>query len=90
MKLNDKCKELADNWIEWGNCYKELNQELESKNPSALKVKGILDEKEKLRRKREIIMKELQTLVDKTSGDISNALYAQLLSFCRWYNASID
>ncbi|WP_405291897.1 hypothetical protein [Methanobrevibacter sp.] len=70
MKLNDKCKELADNWVEWGNCYKELNQELELKKPSALKVKEILDKKEKLTRKRDVILKELQTLVDKTSADI--------------------
>lgn len=70
MKLNDKVKELTDNWIEWGNCYSELNHELESKNPSALKVKEILDKKEKLTRKREIIFKELQTLVSKTSEDI--------------------
>lgn len=70
MKLNDKVKELTDNWIEWGNCYKELNQELESQNPRALKVKEILDKKEKLTRKRETIMKELQTLLNKTSEDI--------------------
>ena len=70
MKLNDKVKEYADNWIEWGNCYKELNQELESKNPSALKVKEILDKQEKLRRKCEVIFKELQTLLTKTSEDI--------------------
>lgn len=70
MKLNDKVKELADNWTEWGNCYKELNQELERTSPSAVKVKEILDRKEKLSRKRDIILKELQTLVDKTSEDI--------------------
>ena len=70
MKLNDKVKELTDNWTEWGNCYKELNQELERPSPSAVKVKEILDRKEKLTRKRDVILKELQTLVNKTSEDI--------------------
>lgn len=70
MKLNDKVKELTDNWTEWGNCYKELNNELESKNPSVLKIKEILDKKEKLNRKRDLIMRELQTLIDKTGEDI--------------------
>lgn len=70
MKLNDKVKELTDNWTEWGNCYKELNHELESKNPSALKIKEIFDRRDKLTRKRNLIMRELQTLLDKTSKDI--------------------
>ena len=70
MKLNDKAKELAENWIEWANCYSELNKELESKNPKASTCIDLLEKRKHLTNKRQTLMKELQTLVDKTSEDI--------------------
>jgi len=70
MKLNDKAKELAENWIEWANCYSELNKELESKNPKASTCMDLLEKRKHLTNKRETLMKELQTIVDKTSDDI--------------------
>lgn len=70
MKLNDKAKELAENWIEWANCYSELNKELESKNPKASTCMDLLEKRKHLTNKRQTLMKELQTLVDKTSEDI--------------------
>lgn len=70
MKLNDKVKELTDNWTEWGNCYSEINKELENPHPSAFKLKELFDKRVHLTTKRETLMKELQTLLGKTSEDI--------------------
>ena len=70
MKLNDKAKEIAENWIEWANCYSELNKELESKNPKASTCIDLLEKRKRLANKRETLIKELQTIVDKTSDDI--------------------
>ncbi len=39
MKLNDKVKELTDNWTEWGNCYSEINKELEKQQPNITVLK---------------------------------------------------
>ena len=70
MKLNNKVKELTDNWTEWGNCYSEINKELEKPNPNAFKLKELFDKRTHLTTKRETLMTELQTLVNKTSEDI--------------------
>lgn len=70
MKLNDKVKELTENWTEWGNCYSEINKELENPKPNPFKLKELFDKKNHLTTKRETLMKELQTLVNKTSEDI--------------------
>lgn len=70
MKLNDKVKELTDNWTEWGNCYSEINKELEKPTPNTFKLKELFDKRTHLTTKRETLMTELQTLVNKTSEDI--------------------
>lgn len=70
MKLNDKVKELTDNWTEWGNCYSEINKELEKPKPNALRLKELIDKRAHLTNKRDTLMTELQTLLDKTSEDI--------------------
>lgn len=70
MKLNDKVKELTDNWTEWGYCYSEINKELEKPKPNASRLKEFFEKKTHLTNKREVLMTELQTLVNKTSEDI--------------------
>lgn len=70
MKLNDKVKELTDNWTEWANCYSELNKELELKNPNGEKCLELLKKKGKISAKRDIILQELQVLLLKTSEDL--------------------
>lgn len=70
MKLNDKVKELTDNWTDWGNCYLEMNKELESKHPNADRLISLLKKRTHLSNQRETLMRELQTLVEKTSADI--------------------
>lgn len=70
MKLNDKVKELTDNWTEWGNCYSEINKELEKPKPNAFRLKELFDKRTHLTTKRETLMTELQTLVIKTSEDL--------------------
>ena len=70
MKLNDKIKELVDNWTAWGKCYDDINRELESKNPNIGKINELLKKRNKISNKREMIMKEAQVLLDKTSADI--------------------
>lgn len=70
MKLNEKAKEIADNWIEWSNCYSELNKELESKNPNLERCVELLKKRTHLTNKRDNLMKELQAILDKTSEDI--------------------
>ena len=70
MKLNDKVKELTDNWTEWGNCYSEINNELEKKQPNITVLEGLLDKRAHLTTKRDTLMKELRTLLEKASEDI--------------------
>lgn len=70
MKLNDKIKELTENWTEWGNCYSEINKELENPKPNAFKLNELFNKKVHLSTKRATLMKELQTLLDKTGEDI--------------------
>ena len=70
MKLNDKVKEVTDNWTAWGNCYSEMNKELESKHPDPSKLVSLLEKKKHLSNQRDTLMQELQTLLDKTSEDI--------------------
>lgn len=70
MKLNDKVKELTDNWTEWANCYSELNKELELKNPNGEKCIELLMKKGKISAKRDIILQELQVILNKTAEDV--------------------
>ncbi len=70
MKLNDKVKELTDNWTEWGNCYSEINKELEKPKPNAFRLKELFDKSTHLTTKRETLITELQTLLNKASEDI--------------------
>lgn len=70
MKLNDKVKELTENWTEWGNCYSEINKELEKQKPNIAVLKELFDKRVHLTTKRETLMKELQTLLEKASEDI--------------------
>ena len=70
MQLNDKCKELAENWIEWGNCYSEINKELDSGKPNIFRITECFEKKQHLDNKRKTLLNELQTLLSKTSQDI--------------------
>lgn len=70
MKLNDKVKELTENWTEWANCYSEVNKELEKGNPNPERLMELVEKRDKLNSKRNTIMHELQVLVNKTSEDI--------------------
>lgn len=70
MKLNDKVKELTENWTEWANCYSELNKELELKNPNVEKCLELLKKKDKLLTKKDVIFQELQVILNKTSEDL--------------------
>lgn len=70
MKLNDKVKELTDNWTEWANCYSEINKEIEKPKPNAFRLKELIEKRNHLSTKRNVLMTELQTLVIKTSEDI--------------------
>lgn len=70
MKLNDKVKELTDNWTEWANCYSDINKEIEKPKPNALRLKELIEKRNHLSTKRNTLMTELQTLVIKTTEDI--------------------
>lgn len=70
MKINDKCKELADFWIEVGKVYEDMNKELEKPNPDVYVFDELLTKRKKMDNKHATLLKEFQTIMNKTSDDL--------------------
>lgn len=70
MQINDKIKESNELFVEFGECYRQINSELDKgKNANLIKIKELYDKKAKLWTKRTKVLNEIQTLVNKLSDD---------------------
>ena len=70
MQINDKIKESNENFVEFGECYCQINSELEKgKKADLLKIRELFDKKTKLWNKRMKILNEIQMLVNKLNED---------------------